>query len=397
MAQKQVQRQRSIPLYTLIILVSFASVAAVLFTPGLPQLQQQFQISTAHTQLTVSLFLLGYTIGPLIYGPLANRHGRKNMLYLGISIAFISSLFCAIAAHIGGFTPFLIARFMLAIGASAGLTLTFTIISDVFTDTEQRRKMIAYTTLAFAIMPGLAVSAGGLLVANWGWQSCFYVYMLYCVFVAFLVSRLPETKPMHFVDVTLKKMWSQYCLIARDRKLWLYSLIWGSTTGVIYTFSAVAPIITHDTLHLPPDIFGIYNLWVFMGLAIGNILAAQLAAHFSPRKVMAAGIVVALSGALFLLLSTMSGNLTVEHFFLWTTLSFLGMPAIFCNASALATAQCSDKATASSLMNSVDLCVAIIVLSLMGLFTAHMAAMMSGLFVVMLITVVLLFWWVGRR
>lgn len=389
--------QKSIPLYTLIILVSFASVAAVLFTPGLPQLQSQFHVSTASTQLTVSLFLLGYTIGPLIYGPLANRHGRKNMLYIGISIAFISALFCAIAPYIGGFTLFLAARFMLAIGASAGLNLTFTIISDVFTDIEERRKMIAYTTLAFAIMPGLAVSAGGLLVANWGWQSCFYVYMLYCLFVAFLVSHLPETKPAHCVDVTLKKMWSQYCLVARDSKLWLYSLIWGCTTGVIYTFSALAPIITHDTLHLSPDVFGIYNLWVFMGLAIGNIVAAQLASYFSPRKVMAAGIVVALIGMFFLLLSTMSGSLTVEHFFLWTTLSFLGMPAIFCNASALATAQCSDKATASSLMNSIDLCAAIIVMSLMGLVTHYMAAMMSGLFVAMLIIVSMLFWWVGRR
>lgn len=389
--------QRSIPLYTLIILVSFASVAAVLFTPGLPQLQQQFQISTAHTQLTVSLFLLGYTIGPLIYGPLANRHGRKNMLYLGISIAFISSLLCAIAAHIGGFTLFLMARFMLAIGASAGLTLTFTIISDVFTDTEQRRKMIAYTTLAFAIMPGLAVSAGGLLVANWGWQSCFYVYMLYCVFVAFLVSRLPETKPLHLVDITLKKMWSQYCLVARDSKLWLYSIIWGISTGIIYTFSAIAPIISHDSLHLSADVFGIYNLWVFMGLAIGNILAAKLASYFSPRKVMTAGIGVALSGALFLWLSIVGGGLTVAHLFLWTALLFLGLPAVFCNASALATAQCSDKATASSLMNSIDLCTAITVLSLMGLVTGHMAVMMSSLFVVMLISVALLFWWVGRR
>jgi MFS transporter, DHA1 family, multidrug resistance protein len=394
---EQKQMQKSIPLYTLLILVSFASVAAVLFTPGLPQLQQQFQISTAHTQLTVSLFLLGYTIGPLIYGPLANRHGRKNMLYVGISIAFMSALLCAIATHIGGFTVFLIARFMLAIGASAGLTLTFTIISDIFTESEERRKIIAYTTLAFAIMPGLAVSAGGLLVANWGWQSCFYVYMLYCLFVAFLVSRLPETKPLHFVDITLKKMWSQYCLVARDSKLWLYSLIWGVTTGIIYTFSAIAPIISHDSLHLSADVFGIYNLWVFMGLAIGNILAAKLASYFSARKVMAAGIVMAATGALGLLFFTLNDTLTAVYFFLWTTVSFLGMPAIFCNASALATAHSSDKATASSLMNSIDLCAAITVLSLMGLATTHIAVMMSSLFVGMLIIVILLFWWVGRR
>ena len=150
-----------IPIYTLIILVSFASVAAVLFTPGLPVLQREFQLDTAQTQLTISLFLLGYTIGPLIYGPLANRHGRKNMLYCGISIAFVASLFCAISSYSASFNLFLLARFMSAIGASAGLTLTFTIVNDVFTDIDYRRTMIAYVTLAFAIMPGLAVFVGG--------------------------------------------------------------------------------------------------------------------------------------------------------------------------------------------------------------------------------------------
>ncbi len=389
--------QKSIPLYTLIILVSFASVAAVLFTPGLPQLQSQFQISLADTQLTVSLFLLGYILGPLVYGPLANRHGRKPMLYIGISIAFISALLCALAPYIGGFPVFLMARFMLALGASAGLTLTFTMISDVFTDILQRRKVIAYTTLAFAIMPGLAVSTGGLLVARWGWQSCFYAYMLYCVLVTVLVFRLPETKPVHLGDITFKKMYFQYALVIRDRKLWLYSIIWGCTTGIIYTFSAIAPIISHNTLDLPADVFGIYNLWVFTGLAIGNILSARLASYFSPEKVMAAGIAVALGGAIALLLCTLCGGLTAVYLFLWTTVLFLGLPAVFSNASALATAHCSDKATASSLMNSIDLCAAITVLSLMGLAQQSMATMMSTLFVVMLVSVALLLWWVGRR
>ncbi len=394
---EQRQMQKSIPLYTLIILVSFASVASVLFTPGLPQLQHQFQISTASTQLTVSLFLLGYTIGPLIYAPLANRYGRKNTLYAGISVAFISSLLCALAPFIGGFTVFLVARFLSALGASAGLTIAFTLISDVFTDRQERGRVIAYSTLAFAIMPGLAIYVGGLLVSYWNWPSCFYFYMIYCALVAFLVSRLPETKPMHTEAVSLKKMLCDYYQVARSGKLWIYSIIWGITTGIIFTFSAIAPIVGAKLFNLSADAFGTYSLCVFTGLAVGNILSAKLVTWFSLRKIIIAGIIVSLSSAILLFLTTLSGHLSVVSLFLWTTLLFLGLPAIFCNALALATEQSSDTAIASSLITSIDLLVAIIVLSLMGLMIYSLAATMSGLFVVMMITIALLFYWVRRR
>lgn len=388
--------QKSIPLYTLIILVSFASVASLLFTPGLPQLQRQFHISTAETQLTVSLFLLGYTIGPLIYAPLANRYGRKNTLYSGIFIAFISSLLCAIAPAIGGFTLFLIARFLSALGASAGLTIAFTLISDVFTEQEDRSRVIAYSTLAFAIMPGLAIYIGGLLVSYWNWPSCFYFYMIYCVFVAFLTSRLPETKSTYSEAISLKKMLRQYCAVGRSLKLWLYSIIWGITTGLIFTFSAIAPIISTNSLHLSPDVFGTYNLCVFAGLAVGNIVSAKLVKWFSLNTIIIAGITVSLSSAIILFGITVSGYLTILSLFLWMTLLFLGLPAIFCNALTLATEQSTDTATASSLITSIDLLVSIVVLSLMGLLIYSLAVMMSGLFVVMLMGIAVLFWWVQR-
>ena len=61
----------------LIIMSSFASMGAIIFAPALPEIAQYFHISQGHSQLTITLFLLGYAIGQLIYGPLANRFGRR--------------------------------------------------------------------------------------------------------------------------------------------------------------------------------------------------------------------------------------------------------------------------------------------------------------------------------
>jgi hypothetical protein len=53
-------------LLTLILLISFGSVGATLFTPGLPAIAHYFQVSIASTQLTVTLFLIGYAVGQLL-------------------------------------------------------------------------------------------------------------------------------------------------------------------------------------------------------------------------------------------------------------------------------------------------------------------------------------------
>src|SRR5689334_10474305 len=92
---------------TLLMLISFASVNAVLFTPALPQIADFFSISIESAQQTLGLFLIGYTLGQLLYGPLANRFGRKPALYGGVGLQILSSLLCVLAGSLQ-FYPLLI-------------------------------------------------------------------------------------------------------------------------------------------------------------------------------------------------------------------------------------------------------------------------------------------------
>ena len=75
-----------LPLVTLLLMISFASVNAVLFTPALPNIAHFFAISDSIAQQTITWFLIGYAVGQLLYGPLANRFGRKKALFAGVSL-----------------------------------------------------------------------------------------------------------------------------------------------------------------------------------------------------------------------------------------------------------------------------------------------------------------------
>ena len=122
--------QKEPHIVTLIIMSSFASMGAVIFAPALPEIAQYFNISQGHSQLIITLFLLGYAVGQLVYGPLANRFGRKTAFYIGIFVATIGSLISIISEPLHSFKFLIFGRMLEAFGSSAGLVISFTIISD---------------------------------------------------------------------------------------------------------------------------------------------------------------------------------------------------------------------------------------------------------------------------
>ncbi|MES2121598.1 MAG: MFS transporter [Chlamydiota bacterium] len=192
-----------LPLPILFLLVSFASVGAVLFTPALPSIAHHFNVSAASVQFTITSYLIGYALGQLPYGPLANGIGRKKTLYWGIFVSIIGSLLCALSAPLHCFPLLVIARVIQALGACVGLKVSFTMIADVYDQTAST-KMISKTLMAFAIMPGIAIAIGGAITEYINWQSCFYFLALFGVVTLWFVSRLPETAPS--IDLSALKL-----------------------------------------------------------------------------------------------------------------------------------------------------------------------------------------------
>src|ERR1700722_17132527 len=115
-------------LYILLLLISFPAVGTVLFTPGLPNIAQFFNVSTGAAQLGVTVYLIGFALGQLPYGPLANCFGRKPSLRAGLIIAAFGALLCVLAGEIKSFPLLISARFIQALGAAAGLKIIFTMI-----------------------------------------------------------------------------------------------------------------------------------------------------------------------------------------------------------------------------------------------------------------------------
>ena len=181
-----------LPFFTLLLLISFASVNAVLFTPALPSIADFFNITDSMAEKTITWFLVGYTFGQLLYGPIANRFGRKPALFVGIGLQLFSSLLCVFAGYLHVYWLLVLGRFFLALGSGVGLKMTFTFVNESY-ESKIASQKIAYLMLAFAIIPGLSVALGGLLITYFDWTSCFYAGGVYGLILLCLVSNKNDT------------------------------------------------------------------------------------------------------------------------------------------------------------------------------------------------------------
>lgn len=284
---------------TLLMLVSFASVCAVLFTPALPEIATYFGVSKTLSQSTMTLFLVGYAIGQLPYAPIANRYGRKKTIYIGLFVALIGTFLCWLAPTIGWL---LLGRFLQALGSAVGLKITFTMIGDSHSG-AQSIKAISYIALAFAIAPGLSVALGGLLIDAFGWKSCFLFLAGYAVLIGFLCLYLPETAPRidkeAFCLRTIKRNYKQQF---SNPSLLLHAVLYGLGTAVIYLFATSAPYVGIIDLGLTPSLYGLLNIIPLFGFGLGQLFSSSLAGSLNPRRAMLWGILTMSLGMLIMFL-----------------------------------------------------------------------------------------------
>ncbi len=354
-----------LPFITLLLLISFATVNAVLFTPALPNIANFFEISETTAQLTITWFLVGYAIGQLLYGPIANRLGRKPALYLGISLQILSSLLCVLAAITHTYELLVLGRFLLALGSGVGRKMTFTLVNECY-EPKKASEIISYLMLAFAITPALGVLLSGLLNTYYGWTSCFYAGAIYGIFLLFLVTRLPEThKVVNYEALKIKTLLQGYASQFTNFQLTIGGLLMGSTTCFIYVFAAMAPFIAMNIFGMNSAEYGLANMLPPIGIIFGSIVGARLSKIYPLKSIIQTGICITILAVIAMyILIVMHVSALISLFLPMIIINF-GLCFIFANASTIAMTHTNDKANGSAVMNFLCLgLVTLVVLSL---------------------------------
>lgn len=167
---------------------SFASSAP---SGILGQLIEDFHLSHTLAVLIISLFVLGYCVGPLLWGPLSEQYGRKAVLlvaFFGFTAFSIASIFANTTTQV------LLFRFLGGTFAAAPLTTSGAIVADVW-NPDVRGKAMSFFVLAPFAGPTLApIVSGYIEVGGAGWRWLFVTLAIFSGFCFFLILfTIPET------------------------------------------------------------------------------------------------------------------------------------------------------------------------------------------------------------
>lgn len=122
------------------------NLAATMFAPGAAQLASEFNITSPTLQaLTVSLYVLGFALGPIVLAPLSECYGRLFIYYFCNTVYFAFTAGCAFSTNTA---MFLVFRLICGSAASGPMAVGGGTIADI-TPQEQRGK----ATALFAIGP----------------------------------------------------------------------------------------------------------------------------------------------------------------------------------------------------------------------------------------------------
>ena len=384
-------------IFCLILLIGFPSAAAVLLSPALPQIKSYFGISAGSVQQLITIFLLGYALGQLIYSPIANRFGRKIAIYVGVFIYIIGSALALFGIHTHNFDLIMVARCLMALGSAVGMTISFTIINDFHTP-EEARSITSYTVLSYAFMPAVAVAIGGVITSHFSWVECFYVYALYGFLILFAASRLPETLlPENKIAIRISIIFANYINSFGSLRLMSFSVMFGLLGSFIYVLASAAPFIAIHDIGLTAASYGLLFLIPYCGQFIGAFSAGTLHKHFSGYQVCLLGLSSVALGTILMFVCFFMHYVNIYSLIIPAALIMIGLPMSYSTLSVMALIGFSDKATGSATMSFITIALCLISTYILTLLPVHNPVTMPAIFVTLILFTFMMFAFVRLR
>ncbi|KIX96208.1 uncharacterized protein Z520_07986 [Fonsecaea multimorphosa CBS 102226] len=173
---------------TLVCNATFASSSP---SGSLRGIAKEFHVSEVAAGLVVTLFLLGYVAGPLIFAPLSEFYGRRYVFYVTFSLYVVFNFLCAFAPN---FASLLIGRLLTGTFASAPLTNAPGVLADVWGPVERGNAMAIFSMMTF-IGPSIGPVISGFLELKEDWRWSFYVLLWLGGATELLMFTIPETYP----------------------------------------------------------------------------------------------------------------------------------------------------------------------------------------------------------
>lgn len=354
----------------ILILGALATISPLsidMYLPGFPAIANDLNTTIANVQLSLTSYFVGIAIGQLFYGPLLDKFGRKQPLYIGLIIYILSSIGCAFTNTVEGLIAM---RFLQALGGCVGMVAAQALVRDIF-PLSQTAQAFSFITLVIAVSPLIAPTAGGYITAAYNWHWVFILLaVITALFLLWAFMVLPQGNPADLsLSITPKNVFKNFVKVCKKRQFLVYASVGSIATSAPFAYIAGSADVFINIYGMSEQEYG----WIFAFLASAIIGATQLN-HFILKRFTSEQVInFALLYQSIIGIVLIAGNLfnfigligMVALMFVFLT----GQGLLYPNAAALSLAPFKKHAgSAAALMGSFRMAVGGVVSALVSFF-----------------------------
>jgi drug resistance transporter, bcr/cflA subfamily len=374
-------------------LMAFTSLSTDIYLPAMPTMERQLN---GDAELTITGFLIGFSIAQLIWGPISDRIGRKLPLFIGIVLFVIGSVGCALSESMSAVVFW---RVFQAIGACVGPMLSRAMIRDRFAQ-SQAAQMLSTLTIIMAIAPiaGPFIGGGLLKVATWHW--IFWLLAVIGVLMFITIFKLPETLPIEKrASGSLWNAFKNYRTLFANATFMRYTLSVTFFYVAAYAFITGSPFVYIDYFGVAAQNYGFLFGLNIIGIMSLSFLNRKLVSRFALSKLLVVSSLVAFvaSAVFFVLAWANVGGIWSVIVPMFVMFSMNGIIAACANAAALAAVPNQIAGSAAALLGSLQYGSGIISSLLLAVFSTGTPFTMAWIIVLFVGLSAMMAVWQGMR
>ena len=225
------------------LLMGFSSISTDLYLPAMPEMGRSLHADAGMIEWTISGYLIGFSLGQLLWGRVSDRYGRRISVAVGLVLFVIGSAGCALSPD----APAMIGwRIVQALGAYASVALSRAMVRDLY-EGNRAAQMLSTLITVMAVAPLVGPLVGGQIIALAGWRAIFWTLVAIGLIMLAALFTIPETLPaVRRNQEPVGRAMIRYGELLRHRRLLGYA---GS--GAFFT-SACSPMFREPLLPTPP-------------------------------------------------------------------------------------------------------------------------------------------------
>lgn len=256
------------------LLTGLQPITTDLYLPALPQLQTALGLSPSAAQWTLSVLILSFGLGQLLWGPVADRWGRQPVLRWGLGLYVLASVLATLAPNFG---VMIAARAAQGACLSAAVVCGRAMVRDLYPP-EQGARVMARGMSVLGLLALLGPILGGLTATAWGWRATLALLGLAGAAIwAFVWTQVPETLPTHRRTEAPRwqALWGQWWCIAQHPTFRAHALLTSSTYAGLYVYLALSAFVFIDLLGASRTAYGVGMSTLSLAYLVGTVVCRR--------------------------------------------------------------------------------------------------------------------------